>query len=372
LKTILILHKGGTGGIRGMEACMIQAVRAMHEAGFRIVVALNLPVADKELLPYSAAIINFSFPELNISRQTVSMPIIKYFRSLQTLRNIIRSYDVDVIYASGGLPCQLAVPAARLMGKKVLCHFHHPVGRWSYYLWLVKFADQCIFPSEFTRFDALSKSGKDGVVIYNGIDIDRFHPTDTRDLSFRREFGIAEDAIVLGQIGQLTEHKRPGFLLDVFSRLADKLPFLHLCIIGGGPMEGELKAEIARLGLQGRVTLPGRVDDLLPWYQHVIDINVMVSREEGLGLTVLEAESCGLPSIVTDCTGLRETIVDGQTGFNFDVNDQDELIRLIETLALDGNQRKKMGEAARGLVKSKFNLKQYRRNIVNEISGLLH
>ena len=76
-----------------------------------------------------------------------------------------------------------------------------------------------------------------------------------------------------------------------------------MVLIGDGPMRNELVTIINELDLDSVVELAGYVPDVLPYYRYVLDINVLASTNEGLGISVIEASACGLRSIVTDCTG---------------------------------------------------------------------
>ncbi len=305
------------------------------------------------------------FPELKLDGRETTLPVAPYLRAMRQLNRLVRQLHPALIYCSGGLPCQIAVPVARLRRIPLVCHFHHPAITRDYYLWLVKWADKVIFPSQFTRQHSLRKARLAGEVIYNGIDVTRFQPPAQREPYWRQRLGIAENAIVIGQVAALAGNKRPEFLVRAFSQLARQSGQpLHLCLVGKGPLEDGLRTLVQELQLQARVTITGFVPDVLPYYQHVFDINALVSSEEGLGIAAIEGSACGLPAVVTDCTGLSETVVPDTTGFSFAVNDEVGLQNRLLSLVNDPGLRARMGAAGREFARSTFSAEIYNEKIV--------
>jgi glycosyltransferase involved in cell wall biosynthesis len=136
-------------------------------------------------------------------------------------------------------------------------------------------------------------------------------------------------------------------------------------------MEGSLRRLVDELGIASDVTLTGYVDDILPYYQHVCDINVLASGEEGLGISVIEGSACGLPAVVSNCTGLPETVIDGETGFLFDVNDAEGLRRHLMRLAGNPLLRASMGQAGRALAEKRFSSTSYDESFMAVVGELM-
>ena len=141
-------------------------------------------------------------------------------------------------------------------------------------------------------------------------------------------------------------------------------------LVGYGPLYDELQSLIGKLGLEVAVTLAGYVPDVLPFYQHVFVINVLASREEGLGISVIEASACSVPSIVTDCTGLREVVDNQVTGLTFEKDDQDQLTNNILLLARDPDLRREYAMAAREKAVDMFGLERYKEKILEQVAAL--
>lgn len=369
-KTIMMLHYGGDQ-IRGSEVCLVHAIDAISDNGYNVVVLRKDSCVDALISEKVNTILSESFPEIMFDGSYRSLPLIKYLKSLYRLSLLVKLHKPCVIYCNTGLPCQLAVPVGKFFKIPVLCHFHHPAPKRYFYIWLVKYATKLIFPSYFTRSVVLEKSGRDGDVIYNAVDIaTRFVPATTRDESYRLSLGFSETDIVIGQVGNLTNHKRPDVLIKCFADAYKKNNKLRMILIGGGPMHDELATTIAELGLDSIIKLAGYVPDVLPYYQHVLDINVLASTNEGLGISVIEASACRLPSIVTDCTGLREVVDKDITGLTFQQDDLEQLSADILRLSRNTESRQKMGLAAREKAEKCFSLDKYKDGILNQVKIL--
>ncbi|MCX5589872.1 glycosyltransferase family 4 protein [Alcaligenes endophyticus] len=115
-------------------------------------------------------------------------------------------------------------------------------------------------------------------------------------------------------VGRLHPVKGFDVLLQAFASLTNYFPNWDLVILGEGALRPELEQAVEDLGLQDRVSLPGRVGNVVDWYQDS-DLYVLSSRMEGLSNTLLEAMATGLPAVAYDCdTGPREIIRPGIDG----------------------------------------------------------
>lgn len=99
-------------------------------------------------------------------------------------------------------------------------------------------------------------------------------------------------------VGRMMPQKRFDRLLHAFARLDDTSA--RLTILGDGPLRGELEALARTLGIAERVTMPGFVEDVVPWLAQA-DLFALSSDYEGFPAAVLEALACNLPVVTTDC-----------------------------------------------------------------------
>jgi glycosyltransferase involved in cell wall biosynthesis len=120
----------------------------------------------------------------------------------------------------------------------------------------------------------------------------------------------------LSYLGRLVPHKRVELLLDAAAELRREIPELRVRIVGRGPWDEVLRRHSERVGLQGVVTFEGFVDEEAK--RRILAeswVLVLPSVKEGWGLAVMEAAAEGTPAVAFRTGGLRESILDGETGF---------------------------------------------------------
>lgn len=132
--------------------------------------------------------------------------------------------------------------------------------------------------------------------------------------------------------GRLVPVKGHRALLDAFALLLKRRP-ARLVLFGEGPLEAELRAHAAELGIDGYVVFPGYVDDPAACYAEA-DLFVLSSTSEGFGNVLIEAMAAGVPVVSTDAPhGPREILADGQFGLLVPVGDAEALAAaMAETL----------------------------------------
>jgi glycosyltransferase involved in cell wall biosynthesis len=150
-------------------------------------------------------------------------------------------------------------------------------------------------------------------------------------------------------IGRLVEQKGLDVLLAAWTKVVDKLPDWQLAIVGGGPLEGELKERTQRLGIENSVWWAGQVSDPITLLRGA-QLFVMTSRFEGTPNALLEAMACGLPAVVSDASpGPCELIGTGDdsAGLIVPVEDASATAEAIIWLAQDETLRRRLGLQAR-------------------------
>jgi glycosyltransferase involved in cell wall biosynthesis len=183
-------------------------------------------------------------------------------------------------------------------------------------------------------------------VIPNGIDVDRFAAAPKA-----RSF---EGAPVVGAVGRFTEEKGHAVLLEAFARFRARRPGARLVLVGYGPLEADLRARAARLGLDGSATFAGVRDsvDVLGAF----DLFAQPSLYESQGLAILEAQAAGVPVVATDVGGVRDGVEHGVTGLRVPAGDPGALASALESMAADPATAAAMAERARERVRARHSL----------------
>ena len=136
-------------------------------------------------------------------------------------------------------------------------------------------------------------------VLYYGIDLEPFKSSVNRD-EVRRELRIPSNAFVLGHVGRFVEQKNHDFLLDIFVEVVQREPSTYLLLVGDGSLREGVAQKVQRLGLMNKVIFTGVRSDVPRLMLGAMDIFVLPSRYEGLGLVIVEAQAAGLRCVISD------------------------------------------------------------------------
>lgn len=186
------------------------------------------------------------------------------------------------------------------------------------------------------------------VVVANPVPV-RPEPGDSRDLvQVRQAAGVPADAFVVGFAARLVETKGWKDFLDAMALLAPGLP-LHFLVAGDGEDRAKAQARIHELHLEARGRMLGHVHEMGGFYQ-CLDCFVLPSHWEAHGLAQLEAQSFGVPVVVSRVPGLDATVHDGRDALLFPAGDAAALAECIRRVALDRGLRERL--AAGGLANS--------------------
>ena len=154
-------------------------------------------------------------------------------------------------------------------------------------------------------------------------------------------------------VGRLAEEKHVDVLIDAVAKTPRELD-VHLEIVGGGEVRPALEAQVARLGLQDRVTFLGLASDAdLRKAYIAADLFCMPGTAELQSLVTLEAMSASTPVLLADAMALPHLVRDGENGYLFTPNDSDDLAaKMVRVLSLPADELAAMGKTSREMVES--------------------
>lgn len=162
---------------------------------------------------------------------------------------------------------------------------------------------------------------------------------------------------VVGCVAVLEERKGHRYLFESACSLKEKGYKLQFRLAGDGSARAELERMVSQLGLQEDVVFCGFVSDI-PSFLSEIDIFVLPSLYEGLGVSALEAMAAGKAVVASRVGGLSELIVDSVTGLLVPPQDGEALATAIGKLLLDPVLAQEMGRRAAKRVEENFTLRQ--------------
>ncbi len=191
------------------------------------------------------------------------------------------------------------------------------------------------------------------VTVYSGIDLG-VSKKQTDSSFLRKEFKIAKDELVIGNIAALVDHKDQTTLLNALSLIHTDKKFKVL-IVGEGELRKHLENLAAEKNLLDKVIFTGFREDV-PELLSLFDIFTLTSKEEGLGTSVLDAMAAGLPIVATKGGGIAEMLTEDKGALISSVGDANSLSHSFKKLLEDPKLRKSMGTFNKESVK-RFSIK---------------
>lgn len=187
--------------------------------------------------------------------------------------------------------------------------------------WVFEHADAVTCICEGLRTDILARGIPESkvTVIPNGVDVERFEYGLPRDEALAAELGLS-GRTVFGFLGSFYAYEGLELAVRALPGIREQWPEAHLLLVGGGPQESELRRLAAELGMNGHVTLAGRVShDQVHRYYSLVDVLLyprlpMRLTELVTPLKPLEAMAQGKLLLASDVGGHRELIRNGETG----------------------------------------------------------
>jgi glycosyltransferase involved in cell wall biosynthesis len=269
------------------------------------------------------------------------------------LSQILRNLKPDIVHTHLLHADLYGIPAARWLGVPVIVSSRHndnafrrrtPIKQVNQFLWRMTDAGISISDS-IARFSVEVESAAKNKIhrIYYGLEDAKPLDRNAARTAIIQEFGLPEDAILIGIVCRLTEQKGITYGLQAFAKVKDDFPGAHLLIAGDGPLRSTLESEaFALAGRENRVHFLGWREDI-PTLMAGLDIFLAPSLWEGFGLVFLEAMAQTVPIIASNVSAIPEVVVDGETGLLVTPRDVDSLAEALRKLLSDKPLRQYMG-----------------------------
>lgn len=330
---IKVMHIGGSLRYGGAEKSLIGLVNNLDKKCFNVAVCYlfgNGPL-EQELDTNGVEVI-----KLHLTKANLLLSLYRLFR-------IMRIYQPDIVHTHLFSPGVLGRVVAKLAGVPVIIAHEHGLTLWKkkwhimYERWAIRFTDVRIAISEAVRQNRIARektASEKIVTIPNGVDIAYFAPSRWERGNSRAELGLSRDSFCIGTVARLTEAKGLKYLLLAMKRVNKSIPDVILLIVGDGPLREELEEYSRELGIDNAVIFTGYRSDT-PRMLAAMDVFVLASVREGLGVSLLEAMAMQKPVIATRVGGIPEVIQDGVDGILIPPTDANELARAIINIFKD-------------------------------------
>ncbi len=389
LKRLRVVHITPSVRLLGARRSLLTLVQNL--AGTRVESLVVVPAQggltkelDRLAIPYETVFL----PPWRKGKSWLTMA-----RQVTLLREVIAEWGADVVHcneiyptphalaatAGGGVGIELVSRGLQRRPLKpqripVVTHMRLSVNERLTHNYYLEDATRLIAVSNGAAadFDPYSWKDRKVRVVYNGIDLEPFIRAKAQRDAKRAELGFKAEDFVIGQIGLMMPRKRPKFLVDAAQEVLAAAPNAKFLFIGdASPGQETYLEELKRLvqekGLEEVTRFVPFQTDIAPYFA-AIDLNMLVSDEEGFGRVILEAAAAGVPTVGSRVGGIPELITDGKTGYligGAGVTDEEfwketaTLARIVAQLAGDRYFWEQMGAAAKARAEQTFGVGQY-------------
>lgn len=287
----------------------------------------------------------------------------------------------DVVWLQYMTPTLAPLLVARLFTRRLIACSHVASGhyrsrdkkrlRWLARCWCDRFVcvSQTTARGIFGPLGASLPWADRVAVLPNALDLRQVGAVPARD--WRRDLGLPASVRIGGYVGRLAHNKGVDILIRTAALLQSDHPDLHWVIVGDGSDRGSLETLATELGVAtvihfvGAVTRPGALAAFKGF-----DVAVVPSREEGFGLSALEAMACGVPLVASRVDALAEVVVDGVTGVLFEPDSTENLVAVLSRVLSDASLRANLSLAGPEHARRHYDRPAYQQKLQELLAGL--
>ena len=311
----------------------IPYLKLFKEKGYEVHVATNgteeIPFCDKK------HVISFERSPIKI----------KNLKAIKKLKKIIDKEKFETIHCHtpmGSVVTRLAAIKARKNGTRIIYtahgfHFYKgaSIFNWIIYYPIEKYLSKhtdCLITINQEDYELAKRKFKTKqieLVCGVGIDVDKYNikiPNEEKQ-KIRKELNIEDDEFVIIYVAELTKRKNQGLLINVAKELINAGEKIKVLLVGADSLNGYYQNLVKDLEIEEKIMFLGYRKDI-PKLLSISDLYISTSKQEGLPVNIMEAMSCGLPIIVTDCRGNRDLVEDGVNGYVVKTVKEEILIKI--------------------------------------------
>ncbi len=333
--------------VGGISSYLLNLSTGLRQQGQNIYIASSGGDLEDKFSALGARIIRIPIR----TKKEISFKIaLSFFK----LFGLIKKYDIELVHSQSRTTQVLGCLLSRYTGVKHVftCHgFFKP-----------KFSRR-LFPCLPDRTIAISQPVAEHLVadldfpadriqvVPNGIDA-RFFLSAKPKEEIKKYLGLGPGEVI-GNIGRLSDVKGHTYLISAMPLILRSFPAAQLLISGEGKLSEHLARQAKELGVSDKIFFVHgslQAADALA----VMDVFVMPSLQEGLGLALMEAMSIGLAVVGTEVGGIKDLLQDGENGLLVKPKDPEGLARAVKELLTDKTKRQRLGTMAAKFIRDNF------------------
>lgn len=293
-------------------------------------------------------------------------------KAYKKIKDIIEIEKPDIVHTHASKAGFIGRKAAKSCGVPVILHTFHGHVFHSYFNAVktkaVKMLERRL-AKQSTGIVAISEKQKEELtkdhqicpaekvkVIPLGFDLNRFSADKVKNrVAVRKKWQIEKDEVAIAIVGRLAPVKDHNFFLDVITDLAKQTEQkIKVFIVGDGTEREGIAQRVKSLNSEKEfVFLTSWVLDIAE-FNHGMDIICLTSKNEGTPVSLIEAQAACLPVVTTDVGGIKDVVLDEETGFVIKQGDIETYVKKLRLLVEDSNLRDQMGKKGHDFVIQRF------------------
>jgi glycosyltransferase involved in cell wall biosynthesis len=302
---------------------------------------------------YSAAAPGELYNHLQNKHQFIPLSLKNHLTNLYTLSKEVTQKDIHVIHANSLRMLLYSIALLKMTRRKIkLVYTKHNVTILErkipslFKMVVNQYVNQIIAISDFEKENLLMLGVRNDKIrtIYNGVDIAQF--------SYQQQH--PKETFNVGILARLSKEKNHELFLKIANELKNT-PKIRFFIAGDGPERENIERMISNLDLNHKVMLLGNTSNPYPFICNM-DLLLLTSLREVFPMVVLEAMASGTPIVAVDVGGIKEAVVDHETGILISHHSEKEFANKIRLLYDNEELRKQLGNNARQKVEQSFSL----------------
>jgi len=335
----------------GIASYVVSLAKGLKERKHNVIVASSGGTLVEVLKKYEIA-----HEKIDITTKSELSP--KVLFSMVKLFNPLRDNDIQIVHAQTRVTQVLSFWIDKIYGipQVSTCHgfFKPRLSRIKFPCWGRKVIAISDAVKNHLQTDLKVKPEKIEL-IYNGLDIGKYPQYNTEQITESKKWIGLKPGAVIGNIARLSDVKGQSYLIEAFSEVTKRFPDAQLLFVGDGKIKEELLAKVSELGLSKNVIFIPSIQDTSSVLA-LMDVFVMCSLAEGLGLSIMEAQGMGVPVIATRVGGIPELVKDNQTGILVGPQDSASIAKAIISLLEDRQSARQLGVNAQKNIRENFTL----------------
>jgi glycosyltransferase involved in cell wall biosynthesis len=348
---ILIAESSTTVG--GQEHAVLLHAERLFKRGHRL-----------RLILEPASPIHHMALEQGLPVETVRMERWRYPLAISRFRRLLRRERPAILHVNssrdswiGGLAARLVRPRPKVIRTR---HISAPLNNSAATQLLYRrLLDMVIVTGgERTRRDLIERDGMapDRVVAFPiGLDVGHFSPA-APERDIRLELGLPRGHLLVGLISYLRDYKGHYYFIEAAAQVLKQRDDVTFLIVGEGPEDPVIRAQIARLGLNREVLLLGFRDDLLNVFRSLDIFAIPTIEGDTIPQVLMQALAVGLPVVSTTTGSIPDVLRDRESGFIVPPRNADALAKGIGALLADPALRERMGRQGRATVVESYSI----------------